>query len=116
MNPFSSQESAVAGAAGLLTEEVERIGSGALGTLGVETFELRPSESGRYDDFADARLRIGTYLHPDIYVYGGSRVDPTKGTEYGFEYRLKNWLRVQGSRNYENLYQFDLNVKWEIDK
>jgi hypothetical protein len=110
--PLDRPGSAAEGAAGFLTGEIERLGTR---TLGVETFELRPSETGRYD-WADARLRIGTYLLPDIYVYGGSSFDPSKGTEVGFEYRLKNWLRLQGHRSFDNLYQFDLNVKWEANK
>jgi autotransporter translocation and assembly factor TamB len=109
LNPFSDAESA----AGLLTGEAERW---ATRELGVETFELRPSETGGYSDWTDARLRIGTYLLPDVYVYGGSAFDPSKGQEVGFEYRLRNWLRVQGNRSYENLYQFDLNLNWEISK
>lgn len=110
--PLENPGSAAEGATGFLTGEIERLGTR---TLGVETFELRPSETGRYD-WSDARLRIGTYLLPDIYVYGGSSFDPSEGTEVGFEYRLKNWLRLQGHRSYDNLYQFDLNLKWEADK
>jgi hypothetical protein len=105
-------ESAALGAAGILAGELERLGTR---TLGVETFELRPNEQGRYD-LDDARLRIGTYLLPDVYVYGSSGVDVTKGTEVGFEYRLRNWLTVQGNRNFENLYKFDLRLKWEMEK
>jgi autotransporter translocation and assembly factor TamB len=110
--PLDNPESAAEGAAGFVTGEIERLGTR---TLGVETFELRPSETGRYD-WADARLRIGTYLLPDIYVYGGTGFDPSQGTEVGFEYRLKNWLRLQGHRSFDNLYQFDINLKWEADK
>lgn len=109
--PLNDPQSAAEGASGLVTGYVER----AVTRTGVETFEVRPSESGRYD-WSDARLRIGTYLLPDVYIYGGSSVDPKKGQEVGFEYRLKNWLRLQGHRSYDNLYQFDLNFKWEADK
>jgi autotransporter translocation and assembly factor TamB len=110
--PLDDAKSAAQGASGFLTGEIERAGTRL---LGVETLEIRPSETGRYD-WGDARLRIGTYLLPDVYVYGGSSIDPSEGTEYGFEYRLKNWLRLQGHRSYDNLYQFDLNLKWEADK
>jgi autotransporter translocation and assembly factor TamB len=109
LNPFSDAESA----AGILTGEAERW---ATREFGVETFELRPSATGGYSDWTDARLRIGAYLLPDVYVYGGSAFDPSKGQEAGFEYRLRNWLRVQGNRSYDNLYQFDLNLNWEISK
>jgi hypothetical protein len=105
-------QSATIGATGLLTGELERFGTR---TLGVETFELRPSETGSLDPLA-AELSIGTYLLPDIYVYGTSGFDPTKGTEIGFEYRLKNWLTLQGNRDRRSLYQFDLNLKWEVEK
>ena len=59
---------------------------------------------------------MGTYLLPDVYVFGGSGYDPSKGVEVGFEYRLKNWLTVQGQRGYNNAYKFDLNLKWELSK
>jgi len=109
LNPFEG--SAAQGAAGILTSELERLGTT---TLGVETIEVRPNERGTYDQ--DARLRVGTYLLPDVYVFGGSGYDPTKGTEIGFEYRLKNWLTVQGQRGFDNAYKFDLNLKWELSK
>lgn len=105
-------QSATIGATGLLTGELERLGTR---TLGVETFELRPSETGSLDPLS-AELSIGTYLLPDIYVYGTSGFDVTKGTEIGFEYRLRNRLTLQGNRDRRNLYQFDLNLKWEVDK
>jgi len=95
-----------------LTGGLERLGTR---TLGVETFELRPSETGSLDP-RSAELSIGTYLLPDIYVYGTSGFDVTKGTEIGFEYRLKNWLTLQGNRDRNSLYQFDLNLKWEVGK
>ena len=107
--PLDNPES---GAGDFITGELERFGTR---TLGVETFEVRPAETGRYD-WSDARLRIGTYLLPDIYVYGGSSIDPAEGTEYGFEYRLKNWLRLQGHRGFDNMFEFDLNLKLEADK
>lgn len=110
--PLDDPESAAQGASGYITSELERYGTR---TLGVETFEVRPAETGKYD-WSDARLRIGTYLLPDIYVYGGSSIDPSEGTEYGFEYRLKNWLRLQGHRGFDNMFQFDLNLKLEADK
>lgn len=105
-------ESAKIGAAGLLANQLEMFGTQ---TLGVETFELRPSETGSYDPL-DARLRIGTYLLPDIYVYGSKRVNLRKGTEVGFEYRLKNWLSLQGNRDFDDLYNFDLNLKLNMNK
>lgn len=112
-------ESAKLGAAGLLANELEIIGGGFLQPLniGVEIFEPRPSETGSYDPF-DTRLRISKHLHPDILVYGASRVDfnLAKGTELGFEYRLKNWLSLQGNRDFDNLYNFDLNLKLRMDK
>lgn len=105
-------ESATIGATGLLAGELERLGTR---TLGVETFELRPSSTGSLDPL-QTELAIGTYVLPDIYVYGSSEFDLTKGTEIGFEYRLKNWLTLQGNRDRKNLYHFDLNLKWEMDK
>jgi hypothetical protein len=105
-------QSAALGAAGLLAGELERLGTR---TLGVETFELRPSESGGLG-LQDTRFSIGAYLLPDIYVYGTSGFDLSRGAEFGFEYRWKNWLTVQGSRDYNNLYNFDLNLKWEMNK
>lgn len=112
-------ESAKLGAAGLLANELEILGGGFLQPLniGVEIFEPRPSETGSYDPF-DTRLRISKHLHPDILVYGASRVDfnLAKGTELGFEYRLKNWLSLQGNRDFDNLYNFDLNLKLRMNK
>jgi autotransporter translocation and assembly factor TamB len=116
-NSLDVGESAKQGATGFLAGQLEIAGGKALQKLGVETFELRPSSTGSYDPL-DARLRIGKYLHPDIYVYGSSRVDLdlTKGTEVGFEYRLRNWLSLQGNRDFENLYNFDLNLNLNMSK
>jgi hypothetical protein len=112
INPLGSSASATIGAAGLLTSELEQLGTHR---LGVETFELRPSATGGFDPL-QTELSIGTYLLSDVYVYGTGEFDLSKGTELGFEYRLKNWLRVQGNRDRSNLYQFDLNFNWEMDK
>lgn len=121
LNPFgdptatsdaSYWKSATIGATGLLTGELERLGTR---TLGVETFELRPSSTGSFDPL-QTELAIGTYLLPDVYIYGSSEFDLTKGTEIGFEYRLRNWLTLQGNRDRRNLYHFDLNLKWEMEK
>jgi autotransporter translocation and assembly factor TamB len=105
-------QSATIGATGLLAGGLERLGTR---TLGVETFELRPSETGSLDP-REAQLSVGAYLLPDVYVYGTAGFDVTQGTEIGFEYRLSNWLTVQGNRDRRNLYQFDLNLRWETDK
>jgi autotransporter translocation and assembly factor TamB len=97
------------GLSGFLSGQVSQIGSR---TLGVETFEIDPVYGDKFDPLG-TKLTLGFYTHPNLYIYGRSAISGTAGQEVGFEYRLKRFLLVEGSRDEENLYHLLLNFYWD---
>jgi TamB, inner membrane protein subunit of TAM complex len=93
------------GISGFLSGQVAQIGSR---TLGVETFEIDPVYGDKFNPLG-TRLTVGFYTHPNLYVYGRSAISGVAGQEVGFEYRLKRFLIVEGSRDEDNLYHLLLN-------
>ena len=97
------------GVGDLLASQFTRIGTR---TLGVETFEIAPG-SGKFDPLG-ARVTIGKYTLPNLYIFGSSSLDVEKGQEVGAEYRLGRHYFFEGRRDENNLYHFSLKyfVEW----
>ncbi len=98
-----------AGISGYLSTQMTQIGSR---TLGVETFEIDPVYGNKFDPLG-TRLTVGFYTNPNLYIYGRSALSGVSGREVGFEYRLKRFLLLEGSRDDANLYHLLLNLYWD---
>ena len=103
------QDRLISGISGLVSGELNKIGSR---TLGVETFEIDPVYGDKFDPLG-TRLTVGFYTHPNLYIYGRSAISGVAGQEVGFEYRLKRWMLVEGRADEHDLYQLILNFYWE---
>jgi hypothetical protein len=98
---------------GLISSEVSRIGSRQLSQLGVETFEIDATPEGELDPLK-AKITLGFYTTPNLYVYGRSGISGQTGQEVGFEYRFSKSLILEGRRDEEELYHINLKAHWEF--
>lgn len=95
------------GGLSLATQAVQRA---AARQLGVETIELAPEANG---NFLQSRLTVGKYALPGLYIYGSSPLSSFRGQELGFEYSLGKRFYLEGLKDRNNLYRFNLNLRWE---
>jgi hypothetical protein len=102
-------ERITSGISGYLSSQFTQIGSRS---LGVETFEIDPVYGNKFDPLG-TRLTVGFYTHPNLYIYGRSAISSVSGSEVGFEYRLKRFLLIEGSRDEQELYHLLLNFYWD---
>jgi hypothetical protein len=93
------------GISSFLGSQIGRIGSR---TLGVETLEIDPVYSDKFDPLG-TKLTLGFYTHPNLYIYGRSSISGHAGQEVGFEYRMKRFLLIEARRDEDNLYHLNLN-------
>ncbi|HWR83640.1 MAG TPA: translocation/assembly module TamB domain-containing protein [Candidatus Deferrimicrobium sp.] len=98
---------------GLLSTQVSQIGTRQLAPLGVETFEIDPMYGEKYDPLR-ARVTVGLYTAPNLYVFGRSTLSGQTRQEVGFEYRLNKALLVEGLRDEQQLYRLALKLHWEF--
>lgn len=99
---------------GIISTQASQIGTRQLNQLGVgvETFEIEPFY-GRETDPLKARITVGFYTSPNLYVYGRSPLSGQSGQELGFEYRFNKSFRVEGRRDEDELYHLNFNLHWE---
>ena len=120
-NYYSSDTAFTSGAqlqqriSGLVSTQVSHIGTRQLNQLGVgvETFEIEPVY-GQSGDPLSARITLGFYTAPNLYVYGRSPISGQTGREVGFEYRFNRALLVEGQRDEEELYHLNLKLHLEF--
>jgi len=105
----STLSTGLTGLAGIISSQLSQFGAR---TLGVETFEIDPGYGQEFDPL-ETRVTLGFYTHPDLYVYGRSSLSMESGREVGFEYRLEEFLIMEGEINENNLYQLFFNFHWE---
>jgi len=98
---------------GLISSQVSQIGAKQLAQLGVETFEIDPIYGGEYDPLK-ARVTVGFYTSPNLYVYGRSTLSGQARQEVGFEYRFNKAFLLEGLRDEEELYHLALKLHWEF--
>jgi autotransporter translocation and assembly factor TamB len=98
---------------GLISSEMSRIGGRQLSQLGVETFEIDATPEGELDPLK-ARITLGFYTTPNLYVYGRSGISGETGQEVGFEYRFSKSLVLEGRRDEDELYHINLKAHWEF--
>ena len=100
---------------GLISTQMSQIGTRQLNQLGVgvETFEIEPLY-GNESDPLKARITVGFYTTPNLYVYGRSQLSGQSGQEVGFEYRFNKAFLVEGRRDEVELYHLGLKLHWEF--
>ncbi len=98
---------------GLISSEMSRIGSRQLSQLGVETFEIDATPEGELDPLK-AKITLGFYTTPNLYVYGRSGISGQTGQEVGFEYRFSKSLILEGRRDEDELYHINLKAHLEF--
>ncbi|MCI0405112.1 MAG: translocation/assembly module TamB, partial [candidate division Zixibacteria bacterium] len=95
------------GGLSLATQSLQRA---AARQLGVETIEFAPEGNG---NLLESRLTVGKYALPGLYIYGSSPLSTFRGQELGFEYSLGKRFYLEGLKDRNNLYRFNLNLRWE---
>ncbi|MGE5693397.1 MAG: translocation/assembly module TamB domain-containing protein, partial [Candidatus Zixiibacteriota bacterium] len=95
------------GGLSLATQSLQRA---AARRLGVETIEFAPEGNG---NLLESRLTVGKYALPGLYIYGSSPLSTFRGQELGFEYSLGRRFYLEGIKDRNNLYRFNLNLRWE---
>jgi len=98
---------------GIVGSTISRIGSRGLNKLGVETFEIDPYYEGEFDPLK-ARVLVGFYTAPNLYVYGRSALSFESLQEVGFEYRFNKNFLMEGRSDEDQLYRLSLKLHWEF--
>ncbi len=116
-NGYGSSETFLGGrlgsfGAGLIGSQLSQIGTRTLSNIGVETFEIDPVYGDKLEPLG-TKVGLGFSLHPNLYVYGRSAISSSQGQEIGFEYRLKRFLLIEGSKDENELYHLLLNFYWD---
>ncbi|RKX29102.1 MAG: hypothetical protein DRP47_02630 [Candidatus Zixiibacteriota bacterium] len=93
--------------------QVSQIGARQLSQIGVETFEIDPVYGEEMEPW-NARVTLGFYTGPGLYVYGRSTLSGQTRQEVGFDYRLNKAFQVEGRRDEEELYHLSLMFHWEF--
>ncbi|MBU8934215.1 MAG: translocation/assembly module TamB [candidate division Zixibacteria bacterium] len=98
---------------GLGYSQMSQIGARQLNQIGVETFEIDPVYGQELNPW-NARVTLGFYTAPRLYVYGRSTLAGQTRQELGFDYRLSKAFQVEGRRDEEELYHLSLKFHWEF--
>ncbi|MBD3168810.1 MAG: hypothetical protein GF307_04965 [candidate division Zixibacteria bacterium] len=99
---------------GLFSDLISRqIKSQARQTLGVETLEIQPSESGGFD-LSQTRIAVGKYISPSVYLKYSTKLSTASGQEIAAEYRLNRNFSLEAKTDEDNLYHVDFNFKLEF--
>ncbi len=117
-NYYSSETTASSGLvgqrlSGFVSSQLSQIGTRRLGQLGVETFEIDPIYGEQYDPLR-ARVTVGAYAAPNLYIYGRSTLSGPARQEVGFEYRIVRGILLEGLRDELELYHLALKLHWEF--
>jgi len=101
------------GLGGVLGSQISQIGTRRLSRLGVETFELDPYYGGEFDPL-NARVTVGFYTAPGLYVYGRSALSLQTGQEVGFEYRFSRNFLLEGRGDEDLYYSLSAKLNWDF--
>jgi hypothetical protein len=98
---------------GIVGSTISQIGGRGLNKLGVETFEIDPYYEGEFDPLK-ARVLVGFYTAPNLYIYGRSALTFESLQEVGFEYRFNKNFLMEGRSDEDQLYRLSLKLHWEF--
>ena len=88
------------------------LGNLAARSIGVETFEIKPLEPGRFS-LLESEVTVGKYISNKLYLRYTRRLSQSTGQEAGLEYRLGKRLYFEGHRDKQGLFHLGLNLYWE---
>ncbi len=114
-NSFSSSEVTASsrfeqGISGVIGSQISQIGTRR---LGVETFEIDPFYGSEFDPL-NARVTIGFYTAPNLYLYGRSALSLQTGQEVGFEYRIDRHFLIEGRGDEDLFYNLSVKLNWDF--
>ncbi|MCP4633169.1 MAG: hypothetical protein GY855_09615 [candidate division Zixibacteria bacterium] len=113
-NSDASQTSIGDRGVGLFSDLISsQIKNQARKSLGVETLEIRPSQTGGFD-LGKTRISVGKYISSSVYLKYSTLLSATSGQEIAAEYRLNRNFSLEARSDDENLYHLDLNFKIEF--
>ena len=81
-------------------------------SIGVETFEIKPLETGRFS-LLESEVTVGKYISNKLYLRYTRRLSQSTGQEAGVEYRLGKRFFFEGYRDKQGLFHLGLNLYWE---
>jgi len=81
-------------------------------SIGVETFEIRPLEPGKFSLW-ESEVTVGKYISSKIYFRYTRRLSESTGQEAGVEYRLSKRFYLEGYRDKQGFFHLGLNLYWE---
>jgi autotransporter translocation and assembly factor TamB len=88
------------------------LGNLAARSIGVETFEIKPLEPGRFS-LLESEVTVGKYISNKVYLRYTRRLSQSTGQEAGVEYRLGKRFYFEGYRDKLGLFHMGLNLYWE---
>lgn len=89
------------------------LGQWAYRTIGVETFEVKPSWGEKFD-LLGTEVTVGKYFLRNLYGRYTGRLSAPEVYEVGLEYRLNKNLYLEGNKDKQNLYKVGLNLHLEF--
>ncbi len=81
-------------------------------SIGVETFEIRPLEPGKFSLW-ESEVTVGKYLSDKLYFRYTRKLSESAGQEAGMEYRLGKQFYLEAYRDKQGLFHLGLNLYWE---
>jgi hypothetical protein len=81
-------------------------------SIGVETFEIRPLEPGKFSLW-ESEVTVGKYLSDKLYFRYTRRLSESTGQEAGMEYRLSKRFYLEAYRDKQGFFHLGLNLYWE---
>ncbi|MDH4223680.1 MAG: translocation/assembly module TamB, partial [candidate division Zixibacteria bacterium] len=80
--------------------------------IGVETFEIKPLEPGKFS-LLESEVTVGKYLSDKIYFRYTRRLSEATGQEAGMEYYLGKRFYLEAFRDKQGFFHLGLNLFWE---
>jgi len=84
----------------------------AIRSLGVETFEIRPAGTGKFNLW-DTEITLGKYVSEKIYLKYTRSLSQSRGDETGAEYRINRHLFFEGYKDKTGKFHLGINLSFE---
>ncbi|HEX7401737.1 MAG TPA: translocation/assembly module TamB domain-containing protein, partial [candidate division Zixibacteria bacterium] len=85
----------------------------ATNTIGLETFEIRPEQRGRFSLW-NPEVTVGKYFANRFYVRYTFGTAQAQDQRWGLEYRLSKHFLMDASRDSEDILHLGFNLKWDF--
>lgn len=85
----------------------------ATNTIGLETFEIRPEQRGRFSLW-NPEVTVGKYFANRFYVRYTFGTAQAQNELWGLEYRLSKHFLMDASRDSKDVLHLGFNLKWDF--